>query len=223
MATTLIVIVGKSASGKDTLAKELERRLSESNVNSHRVVSMTTRPPRIGEVDGVDYHFSTKDQFGAQVNHGHILEWTEFNHGWLYGTPSWEIHPDEVNIAVLNPEGFYSVCRNSSRLPDFTNTIMIYLDAPLGLRLRRSCAREGGFKWRYVRRALNDFWTFRGLRRMLKKRKHWRPYTYTSFNKVGGSPFGSVFVGEEKSLPEETLCDRILGDIRGIEKGIFNG
>lgn len=181
---------------------------------------MTTRPPRVGEVDGVDYHFATKDRFMSQVSRDRMLEWTEFNHGWYYGTPAWEIIPGKVNIAVLNPEGFYNVCATSGRLPTMTNTVAIYLDAPLGLRLRRSYEREGKFQWQYIRRAVNDFRTFHDFLGDLDSREQWKPYGYTDFA-ISGSPFGRVFVGKEKSLPEDTLCDRILCDIRKLrEKGV---
>jgi guanylate kinase len=48
-------------------------------------VSSTTRAPRPGEVDGVHYHFITKEEFQAEVNQGHFLEHNEV-HGNFYGT-----------------------------------------------------------------------------------------------------------------------------------------
>ena len=53
----VLAIMGKAGSGKDTIAKELLNLRPEK---FNRVVSATTRPPREGEVNGVDYHFLTK-------------------------------------------------------------------------------------------------------------------------------------------------------------------
>jgi guanylate kinase len=52
----------------------------------HFSVSMTTRPPRPSEVDGVDYHFVTREEFQEAVAADNLLEWAEYG-GNLYGTP----------------------------------------------------------------------------------------------------------------------------------------
>ncbi len=77
----LIVLSGPSGVGKDTVLHEL-RRLDPSLRYS---VSYTTRPPRAGEEDGVDYSFIDETTFRAMAEHGEFLEWAEV-HGHLYGT-----------------------------------------------------------------------------------------------------------------------------------------
>mgnify|MGYP000273842761 FL=1 len=67
-----IVIVGKAASGKDYFRKILADKGFKSGV------SHTTRPPRKGEVDGVDYHFITVEQFKAMIASDQLVEWQEF-------------------------------------------------------------------------------------------------------------------------------------------------
>lgn len=77
----LIVISAPSGAGKTTLCRGLTQRfpaLKES-------VSYTTRPPRPGEVDGVDYHFVSLDRFRQMVAEDAFIEWAEV-HGNLYGT-----------------------------------------------------------------------------------------------------------------------------------------
>ena len=64
-----IVIVGKAASGKDYFRKILSDKGFISGV------SHTTRPPRKGEVDGVDYHFITVEQFKAMIESDQLVEW----------------------------------------------------------------------------------------------------------------------------------------------------
>ena len=53
----MLILVGKSSSGKDTIQKELIK------LGYTPIVNYTTRPPRIGEVDGIAYHFVTQEEF----------------------------------------------------------------------------------------------------------------------------------------------------------------
>ncbi|MDI2091170.1 guanylate kinase [Commensalibacter oyaizuii] len=76
------VLSAPSGAGKSTIANAL--RASQSNL--YPSVSVTTRPPRPGEVDGVHYHFISKEQFKEYSETGKLLEWaTVFERG--YGTP----------------------------------------------------------------------------------------------------------------------------------------
>jgi guanylate kinase len=77
----LVVISGPSGVGKDTLI----RRLLEHDSNLRYSVSFTTRGPRRGEVDGVNYSFVTRDRFQKMVDEGAFLEHAVYD-GNLYGT-----------------------------------------------------------------------------------------------------------------------------------------
>ena len=79
----LIVLSGPSGVGKGTVRKEL---FSQPNTNYEYSISMTTRNPREGEVDGVDYFFKTRDEFEALIEQGGLLEHAEFVSNY-YGTP----------------------------------------------------------------------------------------------------------------------------------------
>jgi guanylate kinase len=81
----IVVLSGPSAVGKSTLVRCLRDRVP----NLHFSVSATTRDPRPGEVDGVDYRFVTADQFQRLIDEGGLLEWAEI-HGGLHrsGTPA---------------------------------------------------------------------------------------------------------------------------------------
>lgn len=79
----LIVLSGPSGVGKGTVRKEL---FSQPNTNYEYSISMTTRNPREGEVDGVDYFFKTRVEFEALIEQGGLLEHAEFV-GNYYGTP----------------------------------------------------------------------------------------------------------------------------------------
>ena len=79
----LIVLSGPSGVGKGTVRKEL---FSQANTNYEYSISMTTRNPREGEVDGVDYFFKSREEFEALIEQGGLLEHAEFV-GNYYGTP----------------------------------------------------------------------------------------------------------------------------------------
>lgn len=78
----LFVLSAPSGAGKDALLK----LLLSSCRGIKRCVTVTTRPPRQGEVDGVDYHFVCPEEFQRMVAAGELLEWAEV-YGNLYGTP----------------------------------------------------------------------------------------------------------------------------------------
>jgi guanylate kinase len=80
-----VVLSGPSAVGKSTVVRCLRERVADL----HFSVSVTTRAPRPGEVDGVDYSFVTPDRFQQLIDDGELLEWAEI-HGGLHrsGTPA---------------------------------------------------------------------------------------------------------------------------------------
>ena len=79
----LIVLSGPSGVGKGTVRKEL---FSQPDTNYEYSISMTTRLPREGEVDEVDYFFKTRSEFEELIEEGQLLEYAEFV-GNYYGTP----------------------------------------------------------------------------------------------------------------------------------------
>jgi guanylate kinase len=93
----LVIISGPSGVGKDTIIDEMRRRASAAGRidERHYVVTMTTRTPRDGEVDGLDYHFVSRDEF-LRIRAGRgFLEANEVHGNW-YGSPR-----DQVREALL--------------------------------------------------------------------------------------------------------------------------
>jgi guanylate kinase len=78
----VIVISGPSGVGKSTIVREVINRTGAT-----LSVSATTRAPRTGETDGVDYHFVTPERFAEMIRRGELLEWAEV-FGNRYGTPA---------------------------------------------------------------------------------------------------------------------------------------
>ncbi len=79
----LIVLSGPSGVGKGTVRKAI---FSQEDTEFEYSISMTTRKPREGEVDGVDYFFKTREEFEELITQGRLLEYAEFV-GNYYGTP----------------------------------------------------------------------------------------------------------------------------------------
>lgn len=86
MNNLLIVLTGKTASGKDTVAA----RLLEKNPQLRKVITTTSRPLRTGEVDGKDYNFISKDKFNEKIANGGFIEYVEYA-GNFYGTEKKEL------------------------------------------------------------------------------------------------------------------------------------
>jgi len=78
----LIILSGPSGAGKSTVVRELIR---QGGLPLRQSISATTRPPRPGEVDGVDYHFRTEEEFRRHIAAGDLLEWACV-YGNYYGT-----------------------------------------------------------------------------------------------------------------------------------------
>ena len=77
----LFIISAPSGAGKSTLAKAVLQRYADMLYS----VSYTTRKPRVGEQDGVDYHFISKQDFEKGIKDGHWAEWAQV-YGNYYGT-----------------------------------------------------------------------------------------------------------------------------------------
>lgn len=82
----LILISGPSGTGKGTVCDLLRQKHPEISYS----ISATTRQPRPGEQDGVNYYFYTKEKFREMINQGQLLEWAEV-YGNFYGTPKQKV------------------------------------------------------------------------------------------------------------------------------------
>jgi len=82
----LIVISGPSGVGKDAVIQRMKQR----NLDFHFVITMASRPPRAGEVEGVDYFFVTKERFEAMIQADELLEYAEV-YGEYKGIPKSQV------------------------------------------------------------------------------------------------------------------------------------
>jgi guanylate kinase len=86
----LFILSGPSGSGKTTV---IERLLADTSLPLRLSVSVTTRPPRAGEKDGVHYHFWTRERFERELAADGFLEWAAVYGKDLYGTLTAEVEP----------------------------------------------------------------------------------------------------------------------------------
>ena len=118
-----LILVGKAAAGKDFLKTRL------ANKGWNIGVSHTTRPPRVNEVDGKDYHFVDKDTFLEMIDQGEFVEYMEFN-GWYYGQTIEDF--DQADVMIMSKDGLDML---PSEFRDLC--VVIYLDPPRVNRLER--------------------------------------------------------------------------------------
>jgi guanylate kinase len=132
------VIAGPSGVGKGTIVRRVRSRVPDELVLS---VSATTRPPRPGEVDGIDYFFIDGAGFDRMVADAEMLEWAEVFHGHRYGTPAGpvDLHRDAGRDVLLeiDVEGARWV---RERAPD---AVMILLEPPSRDELERRLRSRG--------------------------------------------------------------------------------
>lgn len=145
----MIVLVGESASGKSSIEKYLV-----DNYGYKKIVSYTTRQPRDGEVNGVDYHFIDRSQFRRLKLQGFFAETATYN-DWYYGVAKKDCTNDKV--AVLTPHGL----RQISKLNDI-NITSFYINVPRRDRLIKILQRGDNIEESY-RRNVSDVGMFDGI------------------------------------------------------------
>ena len=97
----MIILVGASATGKSVVAKQLFEKYKIK-----KVVTYTTRPMRDGEVNHIDYHFVSKDDFINKMNNDYFIETASYNNNY-YGTAYEDISKDKVLIVEPNGANVY--------------------------------------------------------------------------------------------------------------------
>jgi guanylate kinase len=156
----LFIVSSPSGAGKTTL---IRRVLEDPRIGGtlHFSVSHTTRPPRTGERDGVEYHFVDEAGFRAIEESGGFLEWAVV-HGNLYGTSRAEVEPRlEKGLDVLLDIDVQGARQVRSHVPEAVKVIVFppsrevlearlkarASDAPEVVRRRLSAARKEMEEW----------------------------------------------------------------------------
>lgn len=132
MKKKLVLLYGKSASGKSSIKKEIMKLRPEYN----EVITSSTRCMREGEKDGVDYFFYSEKQMADKICKGEMAECVVFNN-WVYGTEYEKIADDKINIGAWNPEGV-EILNDDGNF----ECLNIFINTPDKVRLLRSLNRE---------------------------------------------------------------------------------
>jgi guanylate kinase len=164
---TLFVVSAPSGAGKTTLCREARLRLPDLAYS----VSATTRAPRPGEVDGVDFRFVSEKDFRAMLDRGELAEWATV-HGNLYGTPAGSLEAALVDGRdVLLDIDTQGAAQLRTRYPE---AVLIFMVAPsmaeLDQRLRERGAEAEGDIARRLARARDEI-------------ALWRTYDYLIVNR----------------------------------------
>lgn len=145
----MIILVGESASGKSTIEKELVDKY-----HFRKIVTYTTRSPREGEKDGIDYHFISEDEFLNLESKNFFCETAQYN-GWHYGTAREDC--DDNTVLVATPHGLRQLKKN----PDL-HIVSFYIDVPRRDRLVKILQRGDNIEEAY-RRSLSDVGQYDGI------------------------------------------------------------
>ncbi|MBO5097312.1 MAG: guanylate kinase [Agathobacter sp.] len=136
----IFCIMGKSATGKDTI---YERLLKDEDLNLKRIIPYTTRPIRDHEEDGREYHFVTEEDVVELQNKGLIVEMREYQtvYGpWKYFTVNdGNIQLDQENYSLIGTVEGYVMVRDYFGAD---KVVPIYVEVEDGDRLLRAIARE---------------------------------------------------------------------------------
>ena len=134
----IFYLMGKSASGKDTIYKDLKEMLPELKT----IVIYTTRPIREGERDGVEYHFVDEERLQEFQEAGKVIELRAYNtvHGvWKYFTvDDGQFDADDNYIAIGTLESYKGMRDHLGA----DKLVPIYIEVDDGVRLERALARE---------------------------------------------------------------------------------
>lgn len=138
----IFYIMGKSATGKDKLYRNLLAHFSENEPRLMPLVLHTTRPMRTGEREGVDYYFSDRASFLNMKESGNVIEERTYDtvHGpWTYYTSAESIDLAKGSyLGIGTLESFTKLAEYFGR----ERVVDIYVEVEDGLRLERAVRRE---------------------------------------------------------------------------------
>lgn len=158
----ILVIIGKTASGKDTIVNELITKYGYK-----RVITYTTRPRRDGEKQDVTYHFVDKSKFSNFILQGLFAEWKVYQTvkgDWYYGT-SWKDleNADDKTVIILTPDGYKDIV---DKLKEKPKAIYIYAN---NATIQERLLNRGDNKEEAKRRLEHDNEDFKGIENEVDK------------------------------------------------------
>lgn len=133
----LIVLSGFSGSGKGTIMKELMKKHSDVYALS---ISATTRAPRVGETDGIEYFFKTKEQFEEMIKNEELIEYAQYVEHY-YGTPKAYVTEQlEAGKDVILEIEIQGALKVKEKFPD---TLLLFVMPPSASELKERLVGRG--------------------------------------------------------------------------------
>lgn len=151
----IVVLLGKTSSGKDTVCNQLIQK------GYKKLVTYTTRPMRPGEVQDETYHFISKEEFETLISKGFFAEYTSYDAKkgtWLYGSAYDDYESESDLIVILNPSGYEQILKNLNK-EDITS-FYIYSNIKT---IKNRLKKRGDKKEEAARRIEADLADFKGL------------------------------------------------------------
>jgi guanylate kinase len=201
----LLILSSPSGAGKTTLA----RRLLAADEGLRMSVSVTTRPPRPGEVEGTDYFFVDKAEFDRRKQAGELLEWAEV-FGSRYGTPKAQVLDlIEAGTDVLFDIDWQGARSLKRQLP--TDVVRVFILPPDGKTLEQRLRRRGQDTEAVVARRLKA---------AANEIAHWSEYDYVLVNADLGETVANligILAAERLKRARQTglapFVDSVLADL----------
>ena len=168
-----LIVSGPSGSGKSSISREVMKRHPEVAFS----ISCTTRPPRSGERNGVDYHFLSVEEFRKKIEAGEFIEYAQV-HGNFYGTLKSEVEKRVtqgidviLDIDVQGAAKVHELCRESEIFRDAAEFVFVAPPSPAELE-RRLRGRGTDAEEVILKRLENSKLEI----------SHWREYSYLLIN-----------------------------------------
>ena len=150
MEHKIVILCGKSSSGKDLIKNKLIKNGFKG------IVTNTTRPPREGEKEGVNYYYLSDIEFKNRIVNGEMIEYHKYNTEfgvWYYGSSANNIDLTKHDyVIVLTLEGAEAYVNYFGA----ENCIVFYIDAPKSIREKRATERGSFNQEEWDRRVKTD-------------------------------------------------------------------
>ena len=170
----IIILTGMSCAGKDTVRRVLE----QDYYGYTNIVSHTSRPMRENEVNGIDYHFVSKEEFNNMIDNNEMIEYRNYETNWNGRGETWfygvkKFTPKNINyVIVMDLMGAESIIRHFGE----KNCIVIYLYASDKIRKIRAIKRGSFDETEWNRRLIADYkdFSFANLNSFMHRHKVWQ-------------------------------------------------
>jgi guanylate kinase len=206
----MLIVSSPSGAGKTTLTRELLQK--EDNVSLS--ISVTTRPRRSSEIDGIHYHFKSLRQFESMRNGGQLLEWAEV-HGNFYGTPR---EPVETALSEGRDVLFDIDWQGTQQLYETmrADVVSVFVLPPTAEELKLRLERRAEDTPDIIARRLTN---------AAEEIPHWEEYDYVLVNRDLEKSFvrlrGILTAERLKRVRKDDIqefVDKLLGDLRTMTK-----